>query len=457
MLPLAFRICLSVPLGDDLAAAHAGAGPHVDDIVGGADRVLVMLDDEHGVAEIAEAAQRREQHVVVALVKADAGFVEDVEHARQAAADLAGEADALRFAARERAAGAIEVEVIEPDIVEEAEALDDLLQDAFGDRALLVAEMLGEVGEELQRVDDREVRRVGDVLHADLDAQCLGLEARAVADLAGLRGLVFAELLAHPRALGLEEAAVEVADDALERLSDIVFLAPVDEGQRDGLALRSVEDGLRREVGQVLPRGVEVEREFAREGAEHLHVIGAGRVRFRPGDDRALLDAEVVVGDDEVFIEDQLLAEPVARGACALGGVEAEQARFDLADREAADGTGEFLAEDDAAGGGVVAEDFGFGGVRLDRIGGVDIGEAIGQLQRGLETLGEARADITRRTTRRSTTTSMSCLYFLSSAGASSISYISPSMRTLVKPAFCHSAISLRYSPLRPRTTGASR
>ena len=56
-----------------------------------------------------------------------------------------------------------------------------------------------------------------------------------------------------------------------------------------------------------------------------------------------------------------------------------------------------------------------------------------------------------------STTTSMSCLYFLSSAGASSISKNCPSIRTRVKPAFCHSASSLRYSPLRPRTTGASR
>ena len=63
----------------------ARAGPHVDDVIGGADRVLVMLDDQHGVAEIAQAAQRLEQHVVVALVEADAGLVEDVEHARQAA------------------------------------------------------------------------------------------------------------------------------------------------------------------------------------------------------------------------------------------------------------------------------------------------------------------------------------------------------------------------------------
>ena len=37
-------------LGDDFAAMHAGAGADVDDIIGGADRVLVVLDDDHRVA-----------------------------------------------------------------------------------------------------------------------------------------------------------------------------------------------------------------------------------------------------------------------------------------------------------------------------------------------------------------------------------------------------------------------
>jgi hypothetical protein len=32
-----------------------------------------MLDDDHGVAEIAQAAQRFEQAVIVALVQADEG------------------------------------------------------------------------------------------------------------------------------------------------------------------------------------------------------------------------------------------------------------------------------------------------------------------------------------------------------------------------------------------------
>ena len=85
------------------AAVNAGAGADVEHMVGGADGVLVVLDHDHGVAEIAQALERFDQPVVVALVQADRGLVEHVEHARQAAADLAGEADALALAAAQRA------------------------------------------------------------------------------------------------------------------------------------------------------------------------------------------------------------------------------------------------------------------------------------------------------------------------------------------------------------------
>ena len=68
----AFMMSGSVPCAHDLAAVHARAGADVHDIVGGADRVLVVLDDDERVAEVAQAAQRVEQLVVVALVQADA-------------------------------------------------------------------------------------------------------------------------------------------------------------------------------------------------------------------------------------------------------------------------------------------------------------------------------------------------------------------------------------------------
>ena len=103
-----------------------------------------MLDHEHGVAHVAQRFQRLEQPRIVALMQADRGLVQHIEHAGQARADLRGEPDALALAARQRAGGAGEREIIEPDIVEEGEPLADLLQDARGDLVLLRRELAGQ-------------------------------------------------------------------------------------------------------------------------------------------------------------------------------------------------------------------------------------------------------------------------------------------------------------------------
>ncbi len=58
-------------------------------------------------------------------------------------------------------------------------------------------------------------------------------------------------------------------------------------------------------------------------------------------------------------------------------------------------------------------------------------------------------------TTSRSTTTSMVCFLFLSSSIVSSSSRSLPFTRTRTKPSFRIWTKICRYSPLRPRTTGA--
>ena len=60
------------------------------------------------------------------------------------------------------------------------------------------------------------------------------------------------------------------------------------------------------------------------------------------------------------------------------------------------------------------------------------------------------------RITSRSTTTEMSCLNFLSSTISSSSIRSSPSTFTRAKPSARSSSKTLPYSPLRPRTIGAS-
>src|SRR4051812_7747635 len=73
----------------------AGTQTQIDDVVGRANRLLVVLDDNHRVAEIAEPCEGREQGAIVALVQANRRLIEHVQHAGEVRADLRGEADTL--------------------------------------------------------------------------------------------------------------------------------------------------------------------------------------------------------------------------------------------------------------------------------------------------------------------------------------------------------------------------
>jgi len=70
------------------SAVLAGAGAHIDQVVSGPHGLLVVLDHDDRVAEVSQPQQRVDEPAVVALVKANAGFVEDVEHADERRADL---------------------------------------------------------------------------------------------------------------------------------------------------------------------------------------------------------------------------------------------------------------------------------------------------------------------------------------------------------------------------------
>ena len=122
------------PLGDDLASLDAGPWPEVNKMVGRAHRVFIVLDDDHRVAQLGEPAQGRQQSIVVTRVQADRRLVENIEDAHQPRADLAGQADSLRFAARERRRGPIEGQVMQADVDQECEPRANFLEQFFGDR-----------------------------------------------------------------------------------------------------------------------------------------------------------------------------------------------------------------------------------------------------------------------------------------------------------------------------------
>ncbi len=111
-------------------------GTEIDEEVRPAHRLLVVLDDEHRVAEITQPLEGADELLVVALVQADRGLVEHVEHADEGRADLRREPDALRLPAGEGRGRATHREVADADVVEEPQALLDLTEDQARDVAL---------------------------------------------------------------------------------------------------------------------------------------------------------------------------------------------------------------------------------------------------------------------------------------------------------------------------------
>ncbi len=141
---------------DDAAALLAGAEPQIDDVIGDLDHVGVVLDDEHGVALIAQLPQDGDQPQVVARVQADRRLVEHVQRADQRRAERGRQVDALRFAARQRRRQPIERQVVEADVAQERQPALDLLQHLLGDRLFLLAEL--QRAEEGLRLAHRERR-----------------------------------------------------------------------------------------------------------------------------------------------------------------------------------------------------------------------------------------------------------------------------------------------------------
>jgi hypothetical protein len=90
------------PFAHQRPAVRTGPRADLDDVVGGCDDVLLMLDDEDGRAAGREPVQRVEQPVDVVRMQTDRRLVQDEQVALLDACEVAREPDALRLAARER-------------------------------------------------------------------------------------------------------------------------------------------------------------------------------------------------------------------------------------------------------------------------------------------------------------------------------------------------------------------
>ncbi len=358
---------------------NARARADVQHIVGQADRILVMLHHDHRVAEVAQAGEGAEQAFVVALVQADGRLVEHVHHADQAGADLAGQADALRLATGQGVGLALQGQVIQAHIDQEAEAFADFLDDLRGDFATPARQ--AQFAEELQRLVDRQHHQVRQraVGHEHVASRLV--QARAVAFRARLLADVLGQFFAHRRRLGFLVAAFEVGNDALEAVLALGAATGFGEvGEGDRFVAAAVQHGLLHLGRQRVPRRVDVEPVVLGQRGDQLEVIGVATI---PAAHRTGGQRQFGMHHHARGVEELGHAQAIAAGAGAHRCVEREQARFQLRQRVIADRAGILGGEQRRRGSGVVQA--------LHR------GHAVAQLQRGLEALGQALLDVLAR------------------------------------------------------------
>ncbi len=310
------------------AALPPRAFAEVEDPVRGPDRLLVVLDDHDRVAEVADAGQGGQQALVVALVQADGRLVEDVQDPLHAAADLAGQADAMGFTAGEGRGRPIEGQISHPHGVEEAQARQDLGEQPLRDRLLALLE--DQRGEGPDRFRHRKADEFRDRALAQAHGQALRPQAGPAAF--GTRRLhqVRSNVLEGVRAV--RGRGHLVGGGRLQPQEGLGPAAQVGEHARKRAV--TLEQGLTGAAGQLGERDFEREPETLGQLLQRF-AHEAGSVPL-PGMDGAVHEGLVLVGDDAAHVHVPARAQTLAPRAGAVGAVEGEGARAQLREGDVA-------------------------------------------------------------------------------------------------------------------------
>ena len=190
------------------------AGPRTDvnQMGGGLDGRAVVLDDDDGVAQVAQPDQGLDQALVVALVQTDRRLVEHVQAPDEAGSDLGREADALSLSTREGGRRTVQRQIVQPDVEQESQPDTDLLEHPLGDDRLAPVQL--EAAEEAVGLLDRLRRRGGDVASTDRDREHQRTQTCTVARAAWHLAHVLLDALAHCVRVALAVSSEQLRDDA---------------------------------------------------------------------------------------------------------------------------------------------------------------------------------------------------------------------------------------------------
>ena len=269
--------------------------------------------------------ERADKAFIVTLMQADGGFIENVQNAHQARADLRSQTDTLRFAAGKGCSSTLQSQIIQAHIDQELQACNDLLRDRIRNRALLAIEM--QVVEESITIQGAHLTHLVNGLATHGDREDLRLQSLSSARWARNDGEVALQLLTLRIALRLLVFAHYRGKGALP-LDEPVGVTSIDRGviDPDLFLPQAFEQSLLDFFGHVLPRGVLVAAHMQCNGFKNLRVIVAALKR-RNG---SLRQRQRGIGDDQAGVDLFPAADTRTVRTGSVWSVETEVARLKL-------------------------------------------------------------------------------------------------------------------------------
>ena len=251
-----------------------------------------------------------DEAVGVARVKTDGGFVENIEAAHERTAQRGGEVDALTFTARKRIAQAVEGEIGQAHLLEEAQAGADFGEQPRGHLCLVGRE--GEGVKPRREFAHGTAHQFGDGRASHPHIEGFGAQSGTVA-----RGAVGLATIAreHDAVLDFVLIFFEHTEERVD--ADIALaVAPCHAftavPQQVALLWGEVEVGLK--DGEIVGSG------FAHELLQpDAHLLSA------PAHHRPIMDGEGTVGHDKTLVDADDAAETLALGAGTHRGVEGKK------------------------------------------------------------------------------------------------------------------------------------
>src|SRR5258707_1535504 len=294
---------------EQLAAELAGAMAEIDHMIRRQNRVRIMLDDQNGVAEIAQRFQDINQPLRIARMQADGRFIENVQRADQMRAQRRRKLNALRFPARQRGGQAVQREIIEADLVQKLQPRAHFLQNLVGNLGLRFREL--QLREKHARFFHRELADVRDGFSGHVNSASFRAQPCAAAFRARSVTAIAAEKNPHMQLVFL---ALQPSEETLHAVVIVFWIAFQNQPALLG--------------GEMPPRHVGRNTLSSREFLQILKeraVAGLG-----PWLDRAIVDGLAGIRYDEIQIEIDGISEALAARARAVRIIEGKQARLRL-------------------------------------------------------------------------------------------------------------------------------